>query len=124
MDQSRRDFIKMSATVVGGASLGIQINANAQDGQAGSKVSVKSMKPLAGQFGHRFATCIFEENSAPCIGIILDDGRVIDLVAEAKRQGMTLGFSGNSMISLIASGDIGMAQVNALTKMPMPRLPD
>ncbi len=48
MDQSRRDFIKMSATVVGGASLGIQINANAQDGQAGSKVSVKSMKPLAG----------------------------------------------------------------------------
>jgi len=116
MDQSRRDFIKMGATVVGGASIGIQMDASAQDGQAGGKVSVKSMTPLAGKFGHRLATCIFEANSAPGIGIVLDDGRVIDLVAEAKRQGMTLAFSGNSMISLIASDDIGMAQVNALTK--------
>lgn len=41
---------------------------------------------------------------------------MIDIAAEAKRQGMKLAFSPNSMISLIACGDIGMAQLNTLKK--------
>lgn len=118
MELNRRDFIKVGATMLGGASMGIQVGANAQDGISDTKEYLKSVPPLAGQYGLRFATCIFEENSVPRIGIVLDDGRIIDLVAEAKRQKMKLAFSGNSMISLIASGDIGMAQVKALTESP------
>lgn len=48
MDQSRRDFIKASATMVGGASLGIHADANAEEGQTGSKEYAKSVLPLAG----------------------------------------------------------------------------
>jgi 2-keto-4-pentenoate hydratase/2-oxohepta-3-ene-1,7-dioic acid hydratase in catechol pathway len=116
MEINRRDFIKVGATMLGGASMGIQIDAQAEGGLGDAKEYSKSVPPLAGKFGHRFATCIFEQNGAPRIGIVLDDERVIDLVAEAKRQKMILAFSGNSMLSLIASGDVGMAQVVVLIK--------
>ena len=114
MDQSRRDLLKVGATVMGGALMGVQLDAGAQEIKAGSVEHVKSVAPLAGQVGLRFATCKFKENAAARIGIVLDDGRVIDVETEARRQGMHLAFSANSMISLIASGDKGVAQAKAL----------
>lgn len=116
MDQSRRNFIKVGATMVGSASLGMNAAASAQVLPGETKENAKSVLPLAGQHGLRFATCQFEENNAPRVGIVLDDGKIIDVTAEAKRQGLKLVFSGNSMISLIASGDAGMAQMNTLKK--------
>lgn len=116
MDKSRRDLLKMGATTMGGALMGVQLDAGAQGTKAGSVEHVKSIAPLASQVGLRFATCIFEENAAARIGIVLSDGRVIDVEKEAKRQGMTLAFSPNSMISLIASGDSGVAQAKTLAE--------
>ena len=114
MDQSRRDLLKMGAGAVGGALMGVQFDASAQAAKAGSPVHVQSVPLLASQVGLRFATCRFKANAAPRLGIVLDDGGVIDIETEARHQAMHLAFSPNSMISLIASGDQGMAQAKAL----------
>ena len=114
MDQSRRDLLKMGAGAMGGALMGVQFDARAQGTQAVSAEYVRSVAPLASRVGLRFATCQFKDNAAARIGIVLDDGRVVDVEAEARRQGMPLAFSATSMISLIASGDKGVAQAKAL----------
>ena len=115
MDQSRRDLLKIGATAVGGALMGVQFDASAQGTKSGSAENVSSVAPLAGQVGLRFATCQFKKDAVARLGIVLDDGSVIDVATEARRQGMALAFSPDSMISLIASGDKGMAQAKALT---------
>lgn len=112
MDQSRRDLLKASAAAVGSALMGVQSSASAQG--TGSAAQIKL--PLAGQTGLRLATCVFKADTSPRIGIVLSDGRVIDVESEAKRQNMKLAFAANSMISLIASGDSGLAQVKALAE--------
>ena len=118
MDQSRRDLLKVSAAAVGGALMGMQSSASAQQGasaQGSQSAAQEHIKlPLTGQTGIRLATCVFKEHSAPRIGIVLNDGRIVDVEGEAKRQKMHLAFAPNSMISLVASGNAGLAQVKAL----------
>ena len=124
MDQNRRDFLKISATMLGGVSMGLQTDSNAFNLPSDAKDYVKYITPLSGQSGLRFATCLFEANDTPRVGIIQNDGKVIDVITEAKRQGIAPVFSGNSMISLISSGDAGIAQVNALVKNVAPHSPN
>lgn len=116
MDQRRRDLLKLGATTVGGALIGVQLDANAEDAKGGLAEHVKSVAPLSGKVGLRIATCKFKENSAASLGIVLDDGRVVDIETEAKRLGMPLAFAPNSMLSLLASGDKGLAQANTLAE--------
>jgi 2-keto-4-pentenoate hydratase/2-oxohepta-3-ene-1,7-dioic acid hydratase in catechol pathway len=87
---------------------------SAADAQVGAYEHVKSIPPLAGQTGIRLATCIFGPGSAPTIGVVLDDGRVVDLEAEARRQNRNLAFAANSMIALLASGESGLAEAIAV----------
>ena len=112
MDQSRRDLLKVSAAAVGSALMGAQSSANAQSKSAAQQIRL----PLAGQTGIRLATCVFKVDTAPRIGIVLNDGSVIDVESEAKRLKLKLAFAANSMTSLIASGDAGLAQVKALSE--------
>lgn len=112
MDQSRRDLLKVSAAAVGSVLMGAQQGASAQSKAASQQIKL----PLAGQTGIRLATCVFKAEAAPRIGIVLSDGRVIDVESEAKRQKLKLAFAANSMISLIASGDAGLAQIKALSE--------
>ena len=114
MDQSRRDWLKLSAGAVGGALIGVHHQAQAEDGKSGSNEQVKALPPLASQVGMRLATCSFGAGSAPRIAVVLGDGRVVDVGAESKRQKLTLAFSPDSMLTLIASGDLGLAQVRAI----------
>ncbi|MCX7144623.1 MAG: fumarylacetoacetate hydrolase family protein [Sulfuritalea sp.] len=114
MDQRRRDLLKIGATTVGGALMGVQLDANAQGAKASLAENVKSVAPLSSKVGLRIATCKFKEGGAARLAIVLDDGRVIDIESEAKRQRMTLAFAPNSMISMLASGDKGVAQAKAL----------
>jgi 2-keto-4-pentenoate hydratase/2-oxohepta-3-ene-1,7-dioic acid hydratase in catechol pathway len=99
---------------VGGALMGVQADAGAQEIKSANADQVKAIAPLAGQVGLRFASCRFKTGAGPRIGIVLDDGRVIDVGTEARRQGVTLAFSPDSMISLVASGDKGVAQAKAV----------
>ncbi len=121
MDQSRRDLLKMGASAMGGALMGVQFDAAAQGTRAVATEHVKAVAPLAGKVALRFATCQFKENAAARIGIVLDDGRVIDVEAEAKRQGVSLAFAADSMISLLACGDKGLAQAKALADKAVAR---
>jgi len=114
MDQRRRDLLKIGATTMGGALLGVHSQANAEEAKPGLADNVKSVPPLSGKVGLRIATCKFKANGAASLGIVLDDGRVIDVQTEAKRMGMRLAFAPNSMVSLLASGDAGLAQAKAL----------
>ena len=79
-----------------------------------SRDSVQTVPPLANALGLRFATCQFKDGEAGRIGIVLETGHVLDVEAEASRQGMDLAFAANSMLSFLASGDTGMAQIKSL----------
>jgi 2-keto-4-pentenoate hydratase/2-oxohepta-3-ene-1,7-dioic acid hydratase in catechol pathway len=112
MLKSRRDLLKASATAIGGALMSTQ--AGAQEPGV-----VPAVVPLAGAIGMRFATCRFKNLSTAGIGIILNDGSVIDVGSEAKRQGVRLVFTPDSMISLIASGDAGLSQARVLAEQAL-----
>ena len=69
---------------------------------------------LAGSDGLRLATCIFPHGEVPTVGIVLDDGSVVDIALEAARQGREMGFAADSMLSLIAGGADGLKAIEAL----------
>ena len=106
MGESRRNFIAMSATLAASAVLPRTASAVDDTGAVPQK--------LAGTTDLRLAT--FSTSSDPALrtGLVIDDGRVIDLGREAKRKGITLVFEPASMISLIAGGDSALKQVRAL----------
>jgi len=115
MEKNRRNALKAGASAVMGAvMLNLQANENAVAGETGTAVDVKSIAPLSSKAAVRLVTCIFKGGTASGVGLVLDDGRIIDLVAEAKRQNIALSFAGDSMIALIAGGDAALAQVIAV----------
>ena len=120
MDQRRRDLLKLGAGAVGGALVGAPGGALAQERKT---AAVASVPPLAGKVGLRVATCRLRGNETPTLALVLDDGRVLDLGAEAKRQRVRLDFAADSMLSFIASGDRGLAQAKALADKAGPARP-
>jgi 2-keto-4-pentenoate hydratase/2-oxohepta-3-ene-1,7-dioic acid hydratase in catechol pathway len=118
MDSNRRNLLKASASAaVGTLMTGVGANARAQDGADVAPINgaqIKSVPPLASKVGMRLATCALGPNGAQGVVLVLDDGRMIDVRAEAARQKLRLGFDAGSMLELIKSGDAGFAQVRAL----------
>ena len=120
MKESRRDFITMGATLAAGAVLSGQT-------QAANEPGATARQTLAATTDLRLATFSTPREPALRTGVVLNDGRVIDLGREAKRRGMKLAFNPASMISLIAGGDAALKQVRALAegaKGEHPRLAD
>lgn len=70
--------------------------------------------PLAGQGGLRLASCVLTPMSAPVLVIVLDNATMLDITVEARRQKRKLVFDPASMLSLIKSGEAGMAQIHRL----------
>jgi 2-keto-4-pentenoate hydratase/2-oxohepta-3-ene-1,7-dioic acid hydratase in catechol pathway len=117
VDKHRRNLLKVSASAaVGSALMAAQGMAAAQTGAADSGAQIKAVPPLAGKFGMRLATCVLAAGAAPTVVIVLDDGKVIDLKAEAQRQHVKLGFDPGSMLALIKSGNAGFAQLKAVAE--------
>jgi len=109
MDMDRRNLLKASASAaVGGILMGTQ--GIAQAGVPNSGTQIKAVPPLAGEIGMRLATCVLVPGAAPTVVIVLDDGRIVDLKAEARRQNVKLDFDANSMLAFIKSGNAGFAQ--------------
>ncbi|WP_231970303.1 hypothetical protein [Polynucleobacter necessarius] len=52
------------------------------------------------------------------LGLVTNDGMVIDIPAEAARQKVQLSFDPTSMISLAGSGNKGLSELAALFKNP------
>ncbi|MGE5336517.1 MAG: fumarylacetoacetate hydrolase family protein [Gemmatimonadota bacterium] len=109
MQESRRDFITMGATLAAGAVLSGQARAASAPGAAAPQT-------LAATTDLRLATFSLANDPALRTGVVRNDGRVIDLGAEAKKQGMALAFDPASMLSLIAAGDAALKQARALAE--------
>jgi len=120
MDDRRRDFITMGATLAAGAVLPGQA-------AAADEAGATARQKLAPTRDLRLATYSPPGKSSLRTGVVLDDGRVVDIGAEAKRRGMKLAFDANSMLSLIAGGDAALGQVRAIAEGAQgehPRLAD
>ncbi len=85
-------------------------------GESRAQVDVKSISPLTTQSGMRFATCIFQAGEAATVGIVLDDGKVVDLATQARLQQRPLSFAADSMLALIAGGASALVEVNAVVE--------
>jgi 2-keto-4-pentenoate hydratase/2-oxohepta-3-ene-1,7-dioic acid hydratase in catechol pathway len=109
MDESRRGFLAMGATLAAGAVL---------PGQARGADAPGAAPPqrLAATSDLRLVTFAPPGDAALRTGVVLDDTRVVDLGREAKRKGVVLVFDPGSMISLIAGGDAALKQVRALAQ--------
>jgi len=62
----------------------------------------------------RLVTFTQEGDAAARTGVLVHGGRIVDLGAAAKRQGVTLPFDAENMLSLIATGGAGLAAVERL----------
>jgi 2-keto-4-pentenoate hydratase/2-oxohepta-3-ene-1,7-dioic acid hydratase in catechol pathway len=109
MDESRRGFMAMGATLAAGAVL--PAHALAADAPGATP-----RQNLVATTDLRLATFSMPGEPALRTGAVLDDGRIIDLAREAKARGTSLSFDPASMISLIAGGDAALKQVRALTQ--------
>ncbi|MFL6672718.1 MAG: fumarylacetoacetate hydrolase family protein [Massilia sp.] len=64
----------------------------------------------------RLATCALTAGGAPTVVLVLDNGKMIDLQAEARRQKMKLAFDASSMLALIKGGNAAIEQVRVLAE--------
>jgi 2-keto-4-pentenoate hydratase/2-oxohepta-3-ene-1,7-dioic acid hydratase in catechol pathway len=118
MDSNRRNLLKASASAaVGGLLAGTQNTALAQASAAAPPAL--AVPPLAGKIGMRLATCTLASAGAPTVVVVLENGKMIDLQAEARRQKHALAFDASSMIALIKSGNAGLEQVRVLTEQAL-----
>ena len=109
MDETRRDFITMSASLVAGAVI-------AQAARAADAPSKAAPQSLAPTTDLRLATFSTADDRSLRTGVVRDDARVVDIGREAKRKGVALVFDPSSMIALIAAGDPALKQVRALAQ--------
>ena len=90
MDTNRRDALKLGAT----AALSGMIMTNAL---AASDVQPPIVvEPLTGKAGFRVANYLPKMGATSRLGIVTNDGLVIDIPAEAKRQKVQLSFDPTS----------------------------
>lgn len=117
MDKNRRNLLKVSASAaVGGMLMSAHGISGAQADAGNSGAQIKAVTPLAGKIGIRLATCVVSKGAAPTVVAVLDDGRIVDLKAEAIRQKIKLHFDATSMLALIKSGNEGLAQLQSVAE--------
>ena len=66
----------------------------------------------------RLATFVPAPGDLPRLGLLLPDGRLLDLAGEARHLREPLPFDTGDMVSLIASGEAGLAALRALASRP------
>lgn len=88
----------------------------ASDDSAAADLDAVVAPPPALQLadGLRLATCLFPGAKAPSLGLVRDDGHIVDLAAGFKRLGLKARFATDSMLSLLEAGPEALAQVRQL----------
>jgi 2-keto-4-pentenoate hydratase/2-oxohepta-3-ene-1,7-dioic acid hydratase in catechol pathway len=120
MDSNRRNLLKASASAAVGGILAVNQNAALAQGQV-AVATAPVVPPLSGKIGMRLATCTLGTGGTPTVVAVLDNGKLIDLGAEARRQKRALPFDASSMVALIKSGNAGLEQVRAVTEHALTR---
>lgn len=123
MDAHRRNLLKASAaSAVGGLLATAPHTAQAQSASATTTANAApklAIPSLAAKIGMRLATCMPASGGTPIVVVVLDNGKMIDLQAEARRQKRALPFDAGSMLALIKSGNAGLEQVRGLVDASM-----
>ena len=110
MDTNRRDALKLGASAAMSSMLISNVIA-APDGRQPIVV-----EPMTGKAGFRIANYLPKMGATSRLGLVTNDGMVIDIPAEAARQKVQLSFDPTSTILLAASGNKGLAELAALYK--------
>ena len=110
MDTNRRDILKMG----GSAALSSLMLSGAAEAASGNFPVV--VEPLTGKAGYRVANYLPRMGATSRLGLVTNDGMVIDIPAESARQKLTLSFDPTSMISLAGSGNQGLLDLAKLFK--------
>jgi 2-keto-4-pentenoate hydratase/2-oxohepta-3-ene-1,7-dioic acid hydratase in catechol pathway len=110
VDTNRRDALKLGASA---AMSGMFISSAiaAPDGRQPIVV-----EPMTGNAGFRIANYLPKMGATSRLGLVTNDGMVVDIPAEAARQKVQLSFDPTSTISLAASGNKGLAELAVLFK--------
>ena len=109
MDINRRDALKIGATTAIGGML--------MPGMASASDRTPIVvEPLTGKAGFRVANYLPKMGASSRLGLVTNDGLVVDIPAEAARQKLELSFDPTSMISLAASGNRGLLDLATLFK--------
>ena len=110
MDTNRRDALKLGASA---AMSGMFISnaIAASDGQPPIVV-----EPLTGKAGLRIANYLPKMGATSRLGLVTNEGMVVDIPAEAARQKVQLSFDPTSMISLASTGNKGLLELATLFK--------
>ena len=110
MDTNRRDALKLGATA---AMSGMFISNAIAAGDGQPPIVVE---PLTGKAGLRIANFLPKMGATSRLGLVTNDGMVVDIPAEAARQKVQLSFDPTSMISLAGSGNKGLLELAAIFK--------
>lgn len=110
MDTNRRDALKLGAS----AAMSGMLISNAIASPDGRQPIV--VEPMTGKSGFRIANYLPKMGATSRLGLVTNDGMVIDIPAEAARQKVQLSFDPTSTISLAASGNRGLSELAALFK--------
>lgn len=110
MDTSRRDALKLGASA---AMSGMLISNAIAASEDQPKIVVE---PLTGKAGFRVANYLPKMGATSRLGLVTNDGMVVDIPAEAARQKVKLSFDPSSMISLAGSGNQGLLELAAIFK--------
>jgi 2-keto-4-pentenoate hydratase/2-oxohepta-3-ene-1,7-dioic acid hydratase in catechol pathway len=120
MTNNRRNLLKAgTSTILGGllASAGRVVSAQEPaPASAASELRVKSVPPLAAKVGMRLATCAIGSSGMPGLVVVLDNGMLVDVKAEAARQKLKWRLGADPMLDLIKNGDAGLEQLRTLVE--------
>ena len=110
MDTNRRDALKLGAS----AALSSMFISDAMAAPDERQPIV--VEPLTGKAGFRIANYLPKMGASSRLGLVTNDGLVVDILTEAARQKIQLTFDPTSMISLAGSGNQGLLQLAAIFK--------
>ena len=110
MDTNRRDALKLGASAaVSGMFISSAIAA------PGDQPNIV-VQPMTGKAGLRIANYLPKMGATSRLGLVTNDGLMVDIPAEAKRQKLELSFDPTSMISLAASGNRALVELATIFK--------
>ena len=114
MDNNRRQWLKgsVAASVLVGSHAVSALAATSQPFEGQTPFLVPPA--LNHQQGYRLATFIPSSGEKARVGVVLDDGQILDVAHAASVQKIKLGFDPFSMLSLIATGNHGIAELQKL----------
>lgn len=117
MTTNRRNLLKAgTSTLIGGLLASTVRGASAQEAAAATGAQIKAVPPLAAKVGMRLATVALGPSGTPGLVVVLENGMMIDVKAEAARQKMQFHVGPDPMLDLIKGGNAALEQLRRIVE--------